>query len=80
MELAAGILAVILSNLVSHMPLDRWLGLGSESILTDVVFESGVALMGAAIAAYFMGVRLNREQKNAKAFRKEIHRKLREQG
>jgi len=76
--LGVGIVAVAVSKLLSALPLEDYIGPGFEEFLVELVFEGGVALIGAALTAYFLGVLLNRQQERAKAFRKEIRRKLRE--
>ena len=53
----------------------------SESILEfvlDIIYESGIALIGAAITAYILGVLLNKQQENALKWKKEIRRKIKE--
>jgi hypothetical protein len=42
----------------------------------DIVFESGVALIGAAITAFILGILLDKQQKNAAHWRSEIRRRL----
>mgnify|MGYP001552197797 CR=1 FL=1 len=42
----------------------------------DIVFESGVALIGAAMTAYILGILLDKQQKNAAHWRSEIRRRL----
>jgi hypothetical protein len=42
----------------------------------DIVFEIGVALIGAAVTAYILGILLNRQQENAAHWRSEIRRKI----
>ena len=76
--MSLGILTVAVSKVLSGLPLERYLGPGIEAFLVDIVFEGGVALIGAALTAYFMGILLNSQQERAKAFRKEIRRQLRE--
>ena len=77
--LGLGMLAVAISKILSLLPLEDYVGRGFEEFLVDIVFEGGVALIGAAITAYFMGILLNNQQERAKAFRKEIRRRLREE-
>ena len=51
----------------------------SESVIefgVDIVFEIGVALIGAAVTAYILGILLNRQQENAAHWRAEIRRKI----
>lgn len=74
-----GMLAVAVSKIMAGLPLEDYMGPGIEEFLVDIVFEGGVALIGSALTAYFMGVLLNAQQARAKAFRKEIRRKLREE-
>ena len=77
--LGLGMLAVAVSRILSSLPLEIYVGPGIEGFLVDIVFEGGVALIGAALTAYFMGVLLNAQQARAKAFRREIRRRLREE-
>ena len=44
----------------------------------DIVFEIGVALIGAAVTAYILGILLNQQQKNAANWRAEIRKKIEE--
>ena len=40
------------------------------------IFEVGVALIGAAVTAYILGILLNQQQDNAAAWRSEIRRRI----
>jgi len=42
----------------------------------DIVFEIGVALIGAAVTAYILGILLNKQQENAAKWRAEIRTKI----
>jgi len=42
----------------------------------DIVFEIGVALIGAAVTAYILGILLNQQQENAAKWRAEIRAKI----
>ena len=42
----------------------------------DIVFEIGVALIGAAVTAYILGILLNKQQENAVKWRAEIRAKI----
>ena len=44
----------------------------------DIVFEIGVALIGAAVTAYILGILLNQQQENAANWRAEIRKKIEE--
>ncbi|MEO1639497.1 MAG: hypothetical protein AAFU41_09665 [Pseudomonadota bacterium] len=52
--------------------------------VVDIVFEAGVALIGAGVTAYFMGILLNNQQEKTKRWRKHLRaaiaRKNRETG
>ncbi|MEL7104659.1 MAG: hypothetical protein AAGM21_01975 [Pseudomonadota bacterium] len=43
-----------------------------REFMVDIVFEAGVALMGAGVTAYFMGVLLNNQQAKTKRWRKQL--------
>ena len=47
---------------------------GVREFVIDIVFEIGVALIGAAVTAYILGILLNQQQVNAKKWRSEIRR------
>ncbi len=53
----------------------------SESLAefsVEIVFEIGVALIGAAVTAYILGVLLDNQQKNAAKWRGEIREKIKD--
>ena len=50
--------------------------LGVREFVIDIVFEIGVALIGAAVTAYILGILLNQQQENAKKWRSEIRRRI----
>ncbi|HFG6934782.1 hypothetical protein [Acinetobacter baumannii] len=53
----------------------------SEGILEfviDIIYESGIALIGAAVTAYMLGVLLNKQQENAVKWREEIRKRIEE--
>ena len=49
---------------------------GFLEFVVDIVFESGAALIGAAVTAYILGILLNQQQDNAATWRAEIRRRL----
>ena len=49
---------------------------GVSEFVIDIVFEIGVALIGAAVTAYILGILLNQQQENAKKWRSEIRRRI----
>lgn len=44
----------------------------------DIIYESGIALIGAAVTAYMLGVLLNKQQENAVKWREEIRKCIEE--
>jgi predicted membrane-bound spermidine synthase len=51
---------------------------GVREFTVDIVFEIGVALIGAAVTAYILGILLNQQQDNAATWRSEIRRRISE--
>lgn len=51
---------------------------GVREFLIDIVFETGVALIGAAVTAYILGILLNQQQDNAAIWRAELRRRIHE--
>jgi hypothetical protein len=49
---------------------------GLLEFMIDIVFEIGVALIGAAVTAYILGILLNQQQDNAATWRSEIRRRI----
>jgi hypothetical protein len=49
---------------------------GMMEFWVDIVFEIGVALIGAAVTAYILEILLNKQQQNAAHWRTEIRRKI----
>ena len=49
---------------------------GLLEFMVDIVFEIGVALIGAAVTAYILGILLNQQQENAAHWRAEIRRRI----
>ena len=49
---------------------------GVREFVIDMVFETGVALIGAAVTAYILGILLNQQQDNAANWRVEIWRRI----
>ena len=57
-------------------PERNWREWGSE-VSSEFVIEIGVALIGAAVTACLLGSLLNRQQDNAKQWRKQLRRRIR---
>ena len=71
-----GAFFVALSKLLAHSGvLIQYLVV--RDYVIDIVFESGVALIGAAITAYILGIMLDKQQENAAYWRSEIRQRLR---
>jgi hypothetical protein len=49
---------------------------GFSEFVIDIVFEVGVALIGAAVTAYILELLLNQRKENAAEWRKEIWRRI----
>jgi hypothetical protein len=49
---------------------------GVSEFIVDIIFESGVALIGAAVTAYILELLLNQRKENAAEWRKEIWRRI----
>jgi len=73
-----GALLTLASKLLGNMDLESYLGPVYEPFVVDMIYESGVALVSAAITAFLLGVLLNSQQRNAKIWRRRIRTKLRE--
>ena len=75
--------ALIGVGLVGVSKLIKFAGLvvlseGYREFVIDIVFESGAALIGAAVTAYLLGILLNQQQDNAATWRSEIRRRISE--
>ena len=64
--------------------LSKWIKFSYDTLISegftefgvDIIFEIGVALIGAAVTAYILGILLDRQQQNAAHWRAEIRRKI----
>ena len=73
-----GVLGVALSKLLSHSGVLDELHVGVAAFITDIVFEVGVALIGASIVTFMLVLVMNRQQKNALKWRDEIRKRIAE--
>ena len=71
-----GIICVAVSKVLKFQPLISGLSEGIREFTVDIVFETGVALIGAAVTAYILGILLDRQQENAAKWRVEIRKKI----
>jgi len=76
--LIAGICTIGLSKFLNYSGMLGFFGTGLREFVVDIVFELGVALLGATATAYLLGVLLNRQQRNAIRWRIEINRLIQE--
>jgi hypothetical protein len=76
---AAVLLGAILLGISKAIKLSEFamtMSEGTSEFLIDFIFESGVALIGAAATAYVLTLLLNRQQENITEWRKEIRRRI----
>lgn len=73
-----GVAFVGLSKILKFQPVLDNLSEGLREFGIDIVFEIGVALIGAAVTAYILGILLDQQQENAARWRAEIRRRLKE--
>jgi hypothetical protein len=73
-----GVLFVGLSKFLKFQPVLDNLSEGMREFGVDIIFEIGVALIGAAVTAYILGILLDKQQENAARWRAEIRRRLKE--
>ena len=73
-----GVLIVVLSKFFKYSQILAFESTWINEFIVDIVYESGIALIGAAVTTYMMGVLLNRQQVNATKWRKEIRKRIKE--
>lgn len=73
---ALGVILVGLSKILKYNPIMDSFSEGVREFGIDIVFEIGVALIGAAVTAYLLGILLNKQQDNAAAWRAELRRRI----
>ena len=71
-----GVAFVGLSKILKFQPVLENLPEGLREFGIDIIFEIGVALIGAAVTAYILGILLDKQQDNAARWRAEIRRRL----
>lgn len=71
-----GVACVGLSKMLKFHPVLENLPEGLREFGIDIVFEIGVALIGAAVTAYLLGILLNKQQDNAANWRAELRRRI----
>jgi uncharacterized membrane protein YedE/YeeE len=74
--LLLGTVLVGISKALNYSVILAVLRQGAREFVVDIVFEVGVALIGAALTAYILGIVLNKQQENAAEWRAEIRRRI----
>ncbi|HCA5349866.1 TPA: hypothetical protein MW292_002299 [Acinetobacter baumannii] len=78
---AGALLGVIVVAIAIFLKFSGTLDFLSEGVLEfviDIIYETGIALIGAAATAFMLGVLLNKQQENATKWREEIRRRVKE--
>ncbi|EOQ69734.1 hypothetical protein [Acinetobacter pittii] len=73
-----GIVIVAIAKLLKFSGSLDFLSEGILEFVIDIIYESGIALIGAAVTAYMLGVLLNKQQENAVKWREEIRKRIEE--
>jgi len=73
-----GISLVALSKILNFSDVLHFTHGYFEEFLVDIIFEIGVALIGAGVTAFLLGILLNQQQKNAEIWKMEIRERIRE--
>ena len=74
--IALGVFGVALAKALIHLNILEGLPTAFIEFLTDIIFEVGVALIGASIVTFMMGIVMNQQQKNAMKWREEIRKQI----
>lgn len=74
----AGLGTVVLAKVVAAAPAEEFVGDFLDNLFVDLLFEVGVALIGASVTAYLLGVLLTSSQRSARAWRQALRRRIRE--
>ena len=74
--IGVGVLLVAISKVVAHSSFLPVVSRVLHEILIDIVFEIGVALIGAGVTAYMLGILLNAQQENAQQWKRMIRGKI----
>lgn len=73
-----GIVVVAIAKFFKFSGTLDFLSEGVLEFVIDIIYETGIALIGAAVTAYVLGVLLNKQLENATKWREEIRRKINE--
>lgn len=73
-----GVIVVAIAKFLKFSGTLDFLSEGVLEFVIDIIYETGIALIGAAATAFMLGVLLNKQQENAKKWREEIRRRVKE--
>ncbi|MDO7502064.1 hypothetical protein R4488_04175 [Acinetobacter baumannii] len=73
-----GVVVVAVAKFLKFSGSLDFLSEGVLEFVIDIIYETGIALIGAAVTAYMLGVLLNKQQENATKWREEIRRRIKE--
>lgn len=73
-----GVVVVAVAKFLKFSGSLDFLSEGVLEFVIDIIYETGIALIGAAVTAYMLGVLLNKQQENATKWREEIRRRVKE--
>lgn len=74
----SGVVVVAVAKFLKFSDSLDFLSEGVLEFVIDIIYETGIALIGAAVTAYMLGVLLNKQQENATKWREEIRRRIKE--
>jgi hypothetical protein len=73
-----GSICVAVSKVLKFSTLLALMPEAVREFMIDIVFEAGVALIGAAVTAYLLGILLNRQQELAAKWKIDIRQRIEE--
>ncbi|HAW7014516.1 hypothetical protein ACT4ZU_07270 [Acinetobacter baumannii] len=73
-----GVVVVAVAKFLKFSGSLDFLSEGVLEFVIDIIYETGISLIGAAVTAYMLGVLLNKQQENATKWREEIRRRIKE--
>ncbi|MEN8940370.1 hypothetical protein [Acinetobacter baumannii] len=73
-----GVVIVAMAKFLKFSGILNFLSEGVLEFVIDIIYESGIALIGAAVTAYMLGVLLNKQQESAMKWREEIRKRIEE--
>ena len=74
----SGIIIIGVSKFIDYTGMINFFGAGLKEFFIHIIYELGVALLGASATAYLLGVLLNRQRKNAIRWKIELTKMIEE--